>query len=176
MINTRCSSPTRIPYTAASLIWKAFQGYGEQMSNNFGQQVGLQLNIPIFNGNSARANYKKAQLNVASAKLTKDNDLLNLKQGIYQAYYNAVASMEKFEANKKAVIVAEKSFDLATKRYNIGMLNTIDYLINQNNLFTARINVLIAQYDYVFRMKVLEYYKGLGIKIIKTPLQQLLYE
>ena len=57
------------------------------------------------------------------------------------------------------------AFDLATKRYNIGMLNTIDYLTNQNNLFTARINQLIAQYDYVFRTKVLEYYKGLGIKL-----------
>ena len=45
------------------------------------------------------------------------------------------------------------------------MLNTIDYLVNQNSLFTARINQLIAQYDYVFRIKVLEYYKGLGIKL-----------
>lgn len=146
-------------------FFNSFQGYGNQLSNNFGQQVGLQLNIPIFNGNSARTNYKKSQLNVASAKLNKDNDLLALKQGIYQAYYNAVASMEKFEANKKNVVVAERSFDLATKRYNIGMLNTIDYLVNQNSLFTARINVLNAQYDYIFRMKVLEYYKGLGIKL-----------
>jgi outer membrane protein len=146
-------------------FFNSFQGYGDQMSNNFGQQVGLQLNIPIFNGNIARTNYKKSQLNVVSAKLTKDNDLLALKQGVYQAYYNAVASLEKFEANKKAVAVAEKSFDLSTKRYNIGMLNTIDYLTNQNNLFTARINQLTAQYDYVFRMKVLEYYKGLGIKL-----------
>ncbi len=146
-------------------FYKAFKGYGDQLSNNFGQQVGLQLNIPIFNGNTARINYKKAQLNVATAKLTKDNDLQTLKQGVYQAYYNAVASLQKFESNKKAVVVAEKSFDLATKRYEIGMLNTIDYLTNQNNLFTARINVLIAQYDYVFRIKVLEYYKGLGIKL-----------
>jgi outer membrane protein len=146
-------------------FYKAWTGYGNQLSNNFGQQVGLQLSVPIFNGFSARTNYKKAQLNVETAKLTKDNDLLALKQGIYQAYYNAVASLQKFEANKKAVTVAERSFDLATKRYNIGMLNTIDYLTNQNNLFTARINQLIAQYDYVFRMKVLEYYKGLGIKL-----------
>ncbi len=146
-------------------LYKAFQGYGSQLSNNFGQQVGLQLNIPIFNGNSQRTNYKKAQLNVTSAKLTKENDLMTLKQNIYQAYYNAVASLEKFEANKKAVTVAERSFDLSTKRYSIGMLNTIDYLTNQNNLFSARINVLIAQYDYVFRVKVLEYYKGLGIKL-----------
>jgi outer membrane protein len=146
-------------------FYKAWTGYGNQLSNNFGQQVGLQLNVPIFNGNSARTNYKKSQLNVESAKLTKDNDLLTLKQGIYQAYYNAVASMEKYEANKKSVAVAERSFDLATKRYNIGMLNTIDYLVNQNSLFTARANELISHYDFVFRMKVLEYYKGLGIKL-----------
>jgi outer membrane protein len=157
--------PYQYPVYSTQPFWKAFQGYGSQLDNNFGQQVGLQLNIPIFNGNSTRTNYKKAQLNVATAKLTKDNDLLNLKQGIYQAYYNAVASLEKYEANKKAVIVAEKSFDLATKRYNIGMLNTIDYLTNQNNLFTARINELTSHYDFVFRMKVLEYYKGLGIKL-----------
>ncbi len=157
--------PSVNPVYSSQPFYKAFQGYGEQLSNNFGQQVGLQLNIPIFNGNSQRTNYKKAQLNVATAKLTKESDLMTLKQNIYQAYYNAVASLEKFEANKKAVVVAEKSYDLSTKRYNIGMLNTIDYLTNQNNLFTARINVLIAQYDYVFREKVLEYYKGLGIKL-----------
>ncbi|HEY4935610.1 MAG TPA: TolC family protein [Puia sp.] len=157
--------PNTTPIYSSQPFYKAFQGYGSQLSNNFGQQVSLQLSIPIFNGNSTKTNYKKAQLNVATAKLTKENDLMTLKQNIYQAYYNAVASLEKFGANKKAVIVAEKSFDLSTKRYNIGMLNTIDYLTNQNNLFTARINVLIAQYDYVFRMKVLEYYKGLGIKL-----------
>ena len=80
-------------------FYKAWTGYGDQVSNNFGQQVGLQLNVPIFNGLSARTFNKKAQLNVSSAKLTKESDLLNLKQGIYQAYYNAVASLEKFEAN-----------------------------------------------------------------------------
>ena len=146
-------------------FFNAFNGYGDQLSNNFGQQVGLQLNIPIFNGLKLKTNYKQARLNVESAKLTKENDLMTLKQGIYQSYFNAVAALEKFEANKKAVAVAEKSFDLATKRYNIGMLNTIDYLTNQNNLFTNRINQLTAQYDYVFRIKVLEYYKGLGIKL-----------
>jgi outer membrane protein len=157
--------PYQYPIYTSQPFYKAWTGYGSQLGDNFGQQVGLQLNIPIFNGNSARTNYKKAQLNVETAKLTKENDLLTLKQGVYQAYYNAVASLEKFEANKKAVAVAERSFDLSTKRYNIGMLNTIDYLTNQNNLFTARINTLIAQYDFVFRMKVLEYYKGLGIKL-----------
>jgi len=166
---TNTQYPVYAPFATTSYssqpLGKAFNGYGTQLDNNFGQQVGLQLNVPIFNGNISRTNFQKAKLNVITAQLTKDNDLLTLKQNIYQSYYNAVASLQKFDANKKAVAVAERSFDLSTKRYNIGMLNTIDYLTNQNNLFTARINVLISQYDYVFRMKVLEYYKGLGIKL-----------
>jgi len=144
---------------------RVFTDYWEQFNNNFRQQIGFQLSIPLFNGNSVRTNYEKAKLNVKTANLNKQSDLLLLKQAIYDAYFNAVASLEKFEANKKAVTTAERSFDLASKRYNIGLLNSIDYLTNQNNMFTARINRLLSQYDYVFRMKVLEYYKGLGVKL-----------
>lgn len=144
---------------------KVFSPYWTQLDNNFRQQIGLSLNVPIFNGLQSRTSYEKAKLTVKTFNLNKETALIALKQNIYNAYYNAVASMEKFEANKKAVTTAERSFDLASKRYNIGLLNSIDYLTNQNNMFTARINRLLAQYDYVFRMKVLEYYKGLGVKL-----------
>ena len=60
---------------------------------------------------------------------------------------------------------SQKAFDFATKRYNIGLLNTIDLLTNQNNMFKAKIDKLTAQYDYVFKLKVLEFYKGQGIKL-----------
>src|SRR5262249_38127775 len=123
---------------------KVWTGYGNQLDNNFRQYVGLTLSVPIFNGNQARTNYEKSKLNVQTAQLKKQSDLLALKQGIYQAYYNAVAALEKFEANKKSVATASRSFDLASKRYNVGLLNTIDYLTNQNNLFTAQINQLLS--------------------------------
>ncbi|MBS1599723.1 MAG: TolC family protein [Bacteroidetes bacterium] len=144
---------------------KVFSSYWSQLDNNFRQQIGLQLNVPLFNGLQTRTAYEQAKLNVKTANLNKETDLIALKQNIYNAYYNAVAYMQKFEANKKAVATAERSFDLATKRYNIGLLNSIDYLTNQNNMFTARINRLYAQYNYLFSMKVLEYYKGLGVKL-----------
>ena len=59
----------------------------------------------------------------------------------------------------------KRSFDYAQKRYNVGLLNTIDLLINQNNYYNAQINLLYSQFDYVFKMKVLEFYKGQGIKL-----------
>jgi len=157
------------PYATQSFVKqpfsKVFTGYGTQLDNNFRQQFGLSLNVPLFNGNLARTNYQKAKLNVQTVDLQRKNDLLTLKQNIYQAYYNAVSAMQKYEANKKAVSTAIRSFDLASKRYNIGLLNTIDYLTNQNNMFAQQINLLSSHYDFVFKMKVLEFYKGMGVKL-----------
>jgi outer membrane protein len=44
-------------------------------------------------------------------------------------------------------------------------MSTIDYITNQNNLFRARIQKTADQYDYIFRLKVLEFYKGQGLKL-----------
>lgn len=139
--------------------------YFRQLSNNFSQSIGLGLSIPIMNGGVARTNWKKAKLNVTNAELQKEQGELTLKQDIYQAYATAVAALNKFNATKKAVETSQKAYDFATKRFDVGLLNTIDLIIGQNNLFSARINMLSAQYDYVFKMKLLEFYKGQGLKL-----------
>jgi len=112
-------------------------------------------------------NYAKSKLTLRNQELQRDQDNLTLKQNIYQAYTAAMTALQKFEANKITVTASGKSADYAQKRYGVGMLNTIDLLTNQNNFFNAKINLLSSQYDYVFKMKVLEFYKGLGIKLSK---------
>lgn len=139
--------------------------YFRQLNTNFGQAVGLGLNIPIFNGGIARTNWKKAQLNVQNVELQKDADALTLKQDIYQAHTNAVAALQKYNASKKGAETSQKAYDFAKKRFDVGLLNTIDLITTQNNLFRAKINLVSAQYDYVFKMKLLEFYKGLGLKL-----------
>jgi outer membrane protein len=140
-------------------------GYFRQVSDNFSQSIGLSLRIPIFNGGQARTNWKRAQLNVQDVELQRDLDAQNLKQNIYQAYASAVAALQKFNSSNKSVETAQKAYDFAKKRYDIGLLNTIDLITNQNNLFRAKINLVSAQYDYVFKMKLLEFYKGQGLKL-----------
>lgn len=141
--------------------------YFSQLNQTFNQFVGLNISVPILSGGQLRTNYLKAKLNLRNQELQRDQDNLTLKQNIYQAYTQAVTALQKFEANKISVIATQKSFEYSQKRYNVGMLNTVDLLTNQNNFFNARINLLSAQYDYVFKMKVLEFYKGLGIKLTK---------
>ena len=136
-------------------------GYLRQIGNiNFSQSVGLQLNIPILNGRQLRSNYDRAKLNLENSKLQSRSDNLTLQQNIYTAYSNSVSALAKYSASSKAVQTQQYAYDLATKRYEIGMLSTIDYITIQTNLFTAKINQASAKYDYIFKMKVLEFYKG----------------
>lgn len=134
--------------------------YWKQFSDvQLGQSIGIQLNVPIFNGKQLRTNYERAKLNLESAKLQLVLDDQNLQQNIYTARSNAEASIQKFSANQKAAGYAEYANELSRKRYQIGMLSTSDYLIVQNNLATARFNLAASRYDYIFRIKLLEYYR-----------------
>ena len=136
-----------------------------QISDNFSQSVGLSINVPIFNGSNLRTSYERSKINIESIQLQRDQDDQKLKQDIYQAYNAAVVAREKFNASRKSVETAQRSFDFASKRYNIGFLTTIELVTIQNNLFTAKLQYALNQFDYVFKMKVLEYYKGEGLKL-----------
>lgn len=142
-----------------------WNGWGKQLDNNFGQNVGVSLNIPIFNNLSARINYQAAQLNLKASQLQKEQSDLKLKQDIYTAYTNATTALQKFNAGKKTVESAQKAYDFAIKRYEVGLLSSLDLITNQNNLLKAKITQLTNQYDYVFKMKLLEFYKGKGLKL-----------
>jgi outer membrane protein len=141
--------------------------YFTQLNSFLAKQVGVSINIPILNNGIYRTNYAKSKLTLRNQELQRDQDNLTLKNNIYVAYTSAITALQKFEANKITVAATQKSYDFAQKRYSVGMLNTIDLLTNQNNFFNARINLLSSQFDYVFKMKVLEYYKGLGVKLTK---------
>ena len=138
-------------------VWN---GWNTQVSNNFGQNVGFQMNIPIFNGHQSKLNYQQSKLNLNNVVLQADNTQLKLKQDIYSAYTNAIVSFNKLNAAQKALNSSEKTYQFATKRYDLGLLGTIELLNNQNNYLKAKVNFKTAQYEYVFRIKLLEFYKG----------------
>lgn len=138
--------------------------FGTQFSNNFGQGVGINISIPIFNGWQAKAAYQKTKINVKNLEYQQDLDNKTLKQNIYQAYNAAVVAMEKLSSTSRAVDAAQKTYDYALKRYSAGMLRTLELITNENSLFTAKLQYALNQFDYVFKMKVLEYYKGEGLK------------
>lgn len=143
-------------------LWSGWPG---QVNNNFGQNIGIQISVPIFNNGTYRINYERSKLNLQTAQLQKDQADLQLKQDIYNAYINATSAMQKYYVGIKNVQSAQKAYDFALKRYDVGLLSTIDLLTTQNRLLTAKLQQLTNQTDFVFRMKLLEFYKGLGLKL-----------
>jgi outer membrane protein len=141
------------------------QKYLDQIRHNFNQSVGIGLTVPIFNNGNYRTAYQRSKLDLENLKLQQQQATQTLQSNIYTAYSNAVAAMEKYNASIKAVASAQKAYDFALKRYEVGLLSTIDLLTNQNNLLTAKLQQLANHYDYVFKMKVLEFYKGQGVKL-----------
>lgn len=139
--------------------------FTRQLNQNFRQSVGLNLSVPIFNGSSLHTVYESSRINIQNLQLQKDLDDQKLKQDIYQAFNSAMVALEKFNAGKKSVQTAERSFSFAQKRYDVGMLSTFELITNQNNLFRTRLENALNQFDYVFKMKVLEFYKGQGLKL-----------
>ena len=141
-------------------------GFGKQVFDvNLSQAIGLNLSIPIFNNRQLRTNWERAKLNAETIKLQVEGDNLTLQQDIYSAYTNALNAQQQFAAAQKGVEAAERAFDFSQKRYNAGLLQTIELITNQNNVYRSRLDALAAQYEFVFRMKLLEFYKGQGLKL-----------
>ncbi len=104
-------------------------------------------------------------MNVEQLQLQDQQEKQTLKQDIYRAYTDAIAAIEKFNASQKSVAAAQKAFDFAQKRYDLNLVSTYDLVNTQNNLLRARLEMISAQYDFVFKMKLLELYKGQRLKL-----------
>lgn len=140
--------------------------FGRQLFDiNLNQAVGLNLSIPIFNNRQLRTGWERAKLNAETVRLQSEQDNLTLQQDIYTAYTDAVNALQRYEAARKAVDAAEKAFLFSQKRYDVGLLQTIELITNQNNLYQRRQDAVSARYEYVFRVKLLEFYKGEGLRL-----------
>jgi outer membrane protein len=136
-----------------------------QLDQNFRQGIGLGISVPIFSGGQLRTNYERSKLDIKNAELQQQADNQKIKQDIYQAYNAATVALEKYNAGQKSVAASQRTYDFAQKRYAVGMLGTFELITQQNNLFRAKLQNVLNQYDFVFKMKVLEFYRGMGIKL-----------
>ncbi len=136
-----------------------------QLNKNFGQSLGLTINFPIFNAGSARTQWERSKINVSQFELQDEQEKIILKSNIYNAYQTAFSSLQKYNASIRNVDASQKAVDFSKKRFDIGLLSTLDYLTSQSNLFRAKIEQVSNRYDFVFKMKVLEFYKGMGLRL-----------
>jgi len=157
--NTRYSDQFLDPVTGQLIP------FGEQLWINDGIGYGVQINIPVFNGFSTRNLVKRSQIDVKKAELQLEQNKLDLETNINQAYVDVVNSSKAYEAALKTREARLLAQDYAEERYDVGILNAFDYSQAQARVDNAEAEVIRTKYDYVFRIKVLEFYFGLPIVI-----------
>lgn len=137
----------------------------DQLQDNVNKQVGVSLQVPIFNGLQARANVQRAKLQQQNAKINADIARNNLRQTIEQAYVDALAAQRRYVAAKEQLRAAEKNYSNAQLRLNSGVINTVDFNIVANTFRSAQSNLAQAKYEYTFKLKVLDFYQGKDLSL-----------
>jgi outer membrane protein len=137
----------------------------DQFSNNKGQNFGLQLTIPIFNGFATRNNVQRSKVALERAKLNLEQQNLDVERIVFTAYSDANSAKESYEAAETTLLARKLSFEYAKARYEVGLINVFDFNQAQTLYVNAQSEVLRTKYDYIFRTKILEFY--FGIPLIK---------
>ena len=134
--------------------------YWDQILDNRNWGIGLGLSIPIFNGWMVNTNVNNAKLNIENYQLELKNTKNILYKEIQQAYADATAAMKKYKASQNAVISMNEAFRYTEQKYNVGMVNSVDYNTSKNTLTQAQSELLQSKYTYIFLINVLEFYRG----------------
>ncbi|MFT6971963.1 MAG: outer membrane protein [Roseivirga sp.] len=134
--------------------------FGDQIDQNLGQAVSLNLNIPLFNRWANTAGLQRARISKQRAEITAENTKNQLRQAIESAYNSALGAFNTYNATIKRVRALEESFRATEQRYNVGDVNFVDYQLASNNLFAAKADLIRNKYEYIFRTKILDFYLG----------------
>lgn len=130
-----------------------------------GVGFGVQLNVPIFTGFSARNGIQRARIDVERAKLQLEQDKLDLENIINQAYVDVSTFYKAYEAAEKTLEARRLAYQYSKERFDVGLMNAFDFSQAQSRVDNAEADVIRTKYDYIFRLKILEFYFGLPIQL-----------
>ncbi len=139
--------------------------FSDQIINNERYGAGLNLSIPIFSKGQVRTQIRNASLQVTTQELEVQSTKNLLRKEIEQAYANALAALKRYMASDKAVESIQEAFRYTEEKYNVGMVNSLDYNQAKNNLTSAKSDLAQAKYEYIFRTKILDFYNGTAIEL-----------
>jgi outer membrane protein len=139
--------------------------YFSQFWDNRGFAVGLSLNVPLYNKGQVTTNTQLADIGVRNARIGSQLQRQQLKQSIEQAYLDVRSAYGSFLSVEKQIEALEVAFENSEKQLNLGTINATDFTLAKNNLNRARVDLLRAKYDFIFKSKILDFYLGKPIKL-----------
>jgi outer membrane protein len=139
--------------------------FGDQLKNNGRSSLGLTLGIPIFNQFQVKNGVSNAEIQIQDYQYRLQTSSNTLRKEIEQAYTNALAALNRYISTEKAVVSMQEAFRYVEEKFNVGMVNSVDYNLQKNQLTSAQSQLLQAKYEYIFRTKILDFYNGIPIEL-----------
>jgi len=131
-----------------------------QLDRNAGKNFGLQLSIPIFNGMANNTNIRRNKINIQKSTYALEQVKLDLENTINQAYNDAKGSLKAHQAAEKTVAARKLAYEYAKERFDNGGMNTFNFLQAGQRYEAAQSEMIKTKYNYIFKLKVLEFYFG----------------
>ncbi|UOE38342.1 TolC family protein [Chryseobacterium oryzae] len=137
----------------------------QQYKDNFGQQGGISLNIPIFNKGITKLQVEQSRINEFIAKNSLEQQKQAVRQNVQQAQFDVDANYEIYLAAVEAEKSTKLAMDFADKSFAAGRTTIYDLNIARNNYANAQGSVEQAKYNYVFSLKLLNFYAGIPLSL-----------
>lgn len=145
--------------------FKNSSALSDQVTGNIGEYISLSLNIPLFSKFQNNTNIANSKLQIMNSELDLESAKKTLRKQIEQAYVNATASLERYNANKVAVNSMVESFRYIEEKFNVGRVNSVEYNDSKSKLAIAESDLIQAKYEFIFRSKILDFYNGIPIEL-----------
>ena len=139
--------------------------YNSQLSNTFSPSVGISLSIPIFQKNQVKTNVGLATIAISNAELDVVNAKNLLRKEIEQACTNVTSAWSQYTASLDQMQSSKESYDVTTEKFRVGLLNSVDFLVQKTSLITSESKLLQAKFNLIFSYKVLDFYKGVPLTL-----------
>ena len=135
----------------------------DQFNDNKGHSFGVGLSIPILNGLSVRNNVERAKIALERSRITLQQQEIDLERNVYTAFTDANGALKAYDAAVSAEEARSQSLEYAKERYEVGLINVFDLNQAQTLAVNAQSEVLRTKYDFIFKVKILEFYFGIPI-------------
>lgn len=141
------------------------KSFADQINENFGQGIGISLQVPIYNNYRNKLAMERARLSALTSEVSNQQARQQLKTDVQRAIADSQAAKLSYEAAQRTVEAAQAAFGNAQRRFDLGVINTLEYATAGNTLEQAKVSLIQSKYQYIFNTKVVDFYLGKEIRL-----------
>jgi len=122
---------------------------GVMANDTTSRSVGVQLNMPLFQGGAVNSKWREAEANRERARQELENARRNVAQLTRQAYLGVVSGIAQVQALQQALASSVSVLDASKLGHEVGVRTNLDVLNAQQQLYSTRRDLYQAQYNYL---------------------------